>query len=130
KPDVVAPGTMVVSDRSQQWDSYGYYHPVDYEANTLTDQSVGTNTLRAFSIYVPANAIGVTLVVRTNINSPSPFPDTPIYARYNDNPSFTTYDVLGTNVVSLPPDGPLQTDTTLFYSVANPTHAAMSFDVE
>ncbi|MDB6109487.1 MAG: Peptidase and in kexin sedolisin [Pedosphaera sp.] len=130
KPDVVAPGTMVVSDRSQDWDTNSYYHPVDYEYSTLADQTVETNTLRAFSIYVPTNAISVTIVVHTNINSPSPFPDTPIYVRYNDNPTFTVHDALGTNAITLPPPAPLQTDTTLFYSIANPTKTAMKFDVE
>ena len=33
KPDVVAPGTFVVSTRSEQWDTNAYYNPTNYHYN-------------------------------------------------------------------------------------------------
>src|ERR1041385_5479438 len=44
KPDLVAPGTFVVSCRSAQWDEQAYYNPTNHHLLTLAAQTVeGTN---------------------------------------------------------------------------------------
>jgi len=50
KPDVVAPGTFVISDQSGQWDTNSYYNPVFYHYETYFNKTVVTNTLTPFSV--------------------------------------------------------------------------------
>ena len=38
KPDVVAPGTFVVSTRSEQWDEEAYYNPTNVYESGIADQ--------------------------------------------------------------------------------------------
>ncbi len=132
KPDVVAPGTMIISDASETWDTNAYYNPTNVAISTRTNQTVATNTMKRFSIFVPDNAVGVTISVQTNLDSPSPFPDVLIYARVDDFPNFTTFDAIATNIMFIPPAMPLANTLghTIFYGIANPTNQTMSFDVE
>ncbi|MDB6124021.1 MAG: Peptidase and in kexin sedolisin [Pedosphaera sp.] len=132
KPDVVAPGTFLVSARSGQWDTNAYYnHTTNYHYNTYFNQSVETNSLEPYSIFIPDNAIQVIIEVFSNERSPSPFPtNTPIYVRYGDNPTFATFDFKGTNRVSSPPDFAFNRETTLFYSIGNGTAQALHYDVQ
>ncbi len=93
KPDVVAPGSFVISTRSQQWDELAYYNPTNYSYNTFAGQIVNPNTPNNYSLSVPANAVGVVILVEANSNSPVPFPtNLPIYVRQVDFPSTNAYD--------------------------------------
>ncbi len=51
KPDVVAPGTFVVSTRSSQWDTNAYYNPTNVQTTTYTDQMVATNALIYYNVH-------------------------------------------------------------------------------
>ncbi|MGA2853708.1 MAG: LamG-like jellyroll fold domain-containing protein, partial [Verrucomicrobiota bacterium] len=108
KPDVAAPGTFVVSTRSAQWATNAYYNPTNYDDNTYTGQSVGVNGINYYSIFVPQNAVSVTVQIQRNKNSPNPMPAMPIYVSQYDYPDPTdpaTYDfVETTNEVLIPPD--------------------------
>jgi len=127
KPDVVAPGVFVVSTRSQQWDTNAYFNPTNYTYNTFQNQTVETNTLNNYDIFVPNNCVQLIIAV-TPI---TPQVDLPIYVRQSDIPTTTTYDVKGTGQVSLPPDHPLSpVGTTWFYSIGNPTNVTVSYDVQ
>ncbi len=130
KPDVVAPGTFVISDASTTWDQTAYYNPTNDTFNSITMQSVAPNTLTPFSIFVPANAVQLIITVLPNEQSPNPFPPLPIYLRQADVPTLTLFDHVGTNQVSLPPDFALSPGSTLFYSVGNPTAQTVNFDVQ
>ena len=132
KPDVVAPGVFVVSDRSRQWDTNSYYNPTNFHDDVFSSVTVGTNTLRPFSVLIPDNAVGLVVKITANLNSPFPMPDLPIFARFADNPTFTTFDLKGTNTLSLPPAYNLNLlrGTTLFYSVGNTWTQAVNVDVD
>ena len=109
KPDVVAPGTFVVSTRSSQWDQNAYYNPTNYYDNFALNQVVNTNHLNyyAFSDFgfvVKSNAVNVSL----SVYNASPAVDLPIYvslANYPNPPDATTYDFVRNNTVTIPPDG-------------------------
>jgi len=110
KPDVVAPGSFVVSTRSQQWDQQTYYSPTNYYDNVLIGQLVDTNGLNYYSFsdfgfVVKPNAVGVSL----QILNTSPFvSNMPIYVSLNNYPDPTdptTYDfVTSNNLAAIPPD--------------------------
>ena len=112
KPDVVAPGTFVVSTRptGSMWDQAAYYDPTNFDtAFSSYDLTVDTNTPAYGFANVPGNAVGVTIQVVPNNLSSTPFPTLPIYISAtgipdpNDN---TTYDfVTSNNIISIPPDG-------------------------
>ena len=105
KPDLVAPGTFVISTRSQQWDTNAYYNPTGHIIFVYQDVFVPTNDLYLDSIFVPANAVQLNLTVVPNTNSPVPFPKLPMYIRSDRSPT-NTDTVIGTNSVSVPPDLP------------------------
>jgi len=133
KPDVVAPGTFVVSTRSTTWDEAAYYNPTSHHYFSYTDQVVGSNAVNNYSLFLPANAVGFQITVTANQDSPVPFPGLPIFVRKADIPQLpATYDFVKTNVVSVPPDGGgvgANVGQNWYYSVGNVTTQDVSFDV-
>ena len=139
KPDVVAPGSFVVSTRSEQWDQNAYYNPTNYTYNEYINQTVdpsGQNNYPGF--YVPQNAVGVIIQILQNASSPSPFPTLPIYVSQNNYPVASnpaTYDfVTFSNELSIPPDGGpgylTQVQGLGFnYSIGNTTNISVSYDL-
>ena len=60
KPDVVAPGTFVISTRSAQWATNAYYNPTNDNVTTLSDLlQPHTQTDPPLQFFVFNNAIGV-----------------------------------------------------------------------
>jgi len=133
KPDVVAPGTFVVSTRSAQWDQAAYYNPTSYLSSVFNDEVVdpgGTN-LWLNAVFIPAAAVQVTITVVPDAGSPVPFPNLPIFVRQADFPTATNYDYVGTNQVSLPPDLALNpVNANWYFGVGNPTTQSVQFDVQ
>jgi subtilisin-like proprotein convertase family protein len=131
KPDLVAPGTMIISDASADWDTNAYYNPTNYSLNTNADNTVGgTNLLFMPPIFIPANAVGVTISVVTNFESDLPFPPMSIYASYTEQPAPS--DFVDTNFFEIPTNGfPLETNALLFFSVSRFgfTNQNVNFDV-
>ena len=126
KPDVVAPGVFVVSTRSTEWNEAGYYHPTNYTSNTQADRMVATNSLKLAQIFVPTNA--VVLSIRASSVDPANV-DLPIYVNPTTIPG--TNDILGTNVVVLPPDRALDpVGRSWFYSIGNPTNVPVHYDLQ
>ena len=99
KPDLVAPGTHVLSCRSQQWDTNSYYNPTNVVESYYANQSVAPGSVATFIYPVPANPDQMIITIHTNSASPSPFPDLPIHVALNQVPSTNT-DLLGSNQVS------------------------------
>jgi subtilisin-like proprotein convertase family protein len=146
KPDVVAPGTFVVSTRSQQWDEAAYYNPLSYAFNSYLNQTIGTNgLLNPYSISVPGNAIAVIVTMVPNAFSRVPFPtNMPIYVEYADQPpsppaippippvDFITWN----SGFSIPPDSggviagiqSVQNDF-FFFSVGNTNNFALNYNL-
>jgi subtilisin-like proprotein convertase family protein len=124
KPDLVAPGTFVVSTRSQQWDERAYYNPTNHHFDFIEDQEVATNTLEPYAIFVPDNT--VQLIIR--VFAPVPLP---IYVRQAATPTTNVFDARGTNIVFLPPDATLSPrDTFWNYAIGNPTNYPVPFAIE
>lgn len=132
KPDVVAPGTAVISTRSKQWDEEAYYNPTNHHFLTLSDQTIGTNNLTQYAIFLPDNAVAFRIAVAPNLDSPIPFPDIPIYVRRDAPPTKAAYDILRTNFVSVPPDmaglgGAV--GRSWYYAIGNPTPSEINIDL-
>ena len=115
KPDVVAPGTFVVSTRSEQWDQEAYYNPTNIYGSSIADVvSPGLPNeyqLSDFGFFVPNNAVSVAIQILPNSLSPTPWPlDMPIYVSLTDFPDpavSSTYDFsTAKDGVTIPPDGP------------------------
>jgi subtilisin family serine protease/subtilisin-like proprotein convertase family protein len=127
KPDVVAPGTWVVSTRSGQWDQGAYYsitNTFQFGFENLVLPVSSTN-LDQFADFVPEHTIGFTIQAIAK----DPVVDLPIYVRVGDQPTTTTYDFLGVNQVSVPPDLPLTPFGTYYYGVKNPTNVLVTYDI-
>src|ERR1035438_422908 len=121
KPDLIAPGTFVISTRSSQWDTNAYYNPTSHIVFIFRDILVTTNFMYLDSIFVPANAVQLNLTVVPNTNSPVPFPDLFMKVKQTGYPT-NTDPILGTNTVSLPPALPLSpVGVNWFYGISNRT---------
>ena len=147
KPDVVAPGSFVVSTRSQQWDEAAYYNPTNFYFESFDDQFVSANSQNNYSLslnFVPpnttfnSNIVGVNIFILPNADSPSPFPVLPVYVSHINFPDPaipTTFDfVTMSNQVSIPPDGGASylsqiQNGNLFYAVANTNSERVGFDI-
>ena len=141
KPDVVAPGTFVVSTRSSQWDQVAYYNPTNTSDDPYTDQIVDTNSPNSYpTVFVPDNAVAVVITITPNADSPTPFPILPIYVSQNDSPDPTdpnSYDFVSmNNTVSIPnPDGgsaylaQIQ-NGSINFTVADGTNFQVSYDLD
>jgi subtilisin-like proprotein convertase family protein len=133
KPDVVAPGTFVISTRSSQWDEKAYYNPTNYSFNFFTNQVVDPNTLNRYSLSIPANAVGAIITITANRFSPTPFPtNLPIYVRKVDFPTTNVSDfVTRSNGVSIPPNASIQTyqNSGFFFAVGNTNNFSVNYDL-
>jgi subtilisin family serine protease/subtilisin-like proprotein convertase family protein len=126
KPDVVAPGTFIVSTTEKDhWDQRAYYNPTNYHYDFITDQVVETNTLEPYAIFVPENAVQLIIRVFADV-------DLPIYVRQSAVPTTNNYQLLRTNIVSIPPDlaSLSPRDTFWNYAIGNPTSNEVSFAIE
>ncbi len=133
KPDVVAPGTFVVSTRSTTWDEAAYYNPTSHVVATFRNLIVQTNANFTNSLFLPFNAVGFSLTLRPNRNSPTPFPSLPIFVRRDAVPwPLATAEFIRTNSVQVPPDGGgvgANVDQYWHYIVGNSTTQNVSFDL-
>ncbi len=141
KPDVVAPGTFVISTRSSQWDitDYFYANPTNNFIQTYSNVIAQAHLLWA-SVFptIPNNTIGVSIQVDPNPDSPVPLPTLPIYAGLYTSPN--TYDFSTTvNPLMIPgnPDATFTIQDILNtegfwgfnYGVSNTTAEPISFNV-
>lgn len=125
KPDVVAPGTFVISTRSLTWDTTAYYSPITEDDTAFFGDIVETNSVFNYSVFVPCDA--TQLVITATAIAPTNTP-LPIYVRAGDFVQ-PPADLLGTNIVTLPGDAPLTpVDTDWFYGVGNPTNVPVQYN--
>jgi len=140
KPDVVAPGTFIVSTRSSQFDvqKYFYVNPTNTDTATYDGVIAEPDSLwvNGFPI-VPNNAIGVSITVTANADSPNPFPtNLPIYFSLLGSP-FPGSVFTANDQVNIPADGGLGiadilNSETLYgfnYGISNITSEPISFDL-
>lgn len=125
KPDVVAPGSMVLSTRSGQWTMPEFF--TDARHNRFENQVVSPGVLNNYSIYIPPEAQQLRIEIVPSRLGKS-VPALPVYMKYGDFP--TTNDFVTTNSLVLAPGNfPLQ-EGNLFYSIGNPTTKDIIFDLE
>jgi subtilisin-like proprotein convertase family protein len=134
KPDVVAPGTFVVSTRSGQWDEAAYYNPTSHQFAVYQDLLLSSNSVFNNAVFVPANAVQVNISVLPNFTVPSPTPDLQIYVRQSEVPTTNAgdYTFVRVNDVSMPPDGGPNLsprDTNWYYAIFNPNAQTVEYDL-
>src|SRR6266700_1510443 len=127
KPDVVAPGTFVVSTRSKTWDEMSYY--TSNRTQVALNLTLDTNALFSNVIFVPANAVQMTIHVATTALSPVPFPGLPIFVKKSDFPTPTSFDFVGTNQLVISGGSLNPLDTTWFYAVGNSSTQTVTFNL-
>ena len=131
KPDLVAPGTFVVSTtRKEAWDQKTYYSPTNFHRNTFVD-TVRPNEVLGDVISLPYNTVGPVTISATPLNLDV---DLPIYYRRRGGfPNTNLFDAIGTNSLVLQPGsgtnqyGPVP--SLRFYGIGNPTNRPIRFQV-
>jgi subtilisin-like proprotein convertase family protein len=142
KPDVVAPGTFVVSTSSQfndQWNTNAYYNPTNLLVTFYTYQVADSSALTYYNVQVPPNAEAVTIAISPNNLSPSPFPDLVIYCQQSGYPDPVNapnlIDIISyTNGVAIPPGGgkctiPLLQGNGFAFAVGVTNNATVNYDL-
>ena len=133
KPDVVAPGSFIISARSKGWQSSEQF--LDKQVNTISNQSAISNDLSSYPIFLREGTIEVEISLQTNVASPEVLPPLPIYAQF-DSPA-TTNNLVGYTSVRLADEesSPLRIDPEsfprlLYYSIGNTNDNPVSFDIQ
>ena len=140
KPDVVAPGTFVVSTRSTTWDEVTYYNPTNFHNQYLFDEIVATNSLNYYSLSdfgftARSNVVSISIQI---FNTRPNAPNMPIYVALNNFPNQTTHDFATiNNAVNIPvPDGGQSYLTSIInnngdfnFSIGNPTNVPVTYNL-
>jgi subtilisin-like proprotein convertase family protein len=119
KPDVVAPGTFIISTRSGQWDQGAYYNPTNFSFQTFHSLVVGSNSTFNSIIFVPDSTVELTI---------STFPSTPVSLGIDvTTPTFRT--VTGTGQLTVTP---IANEVGDFwsYTITNSTSQDVAFDLQ
>ncbi|HTX21011.1 MAG TPA: LamG-like jellyroll fold domain-containing protein [Candidatus Aquilonibacter sp.] len=138
KPDVVSPGTFIISTRSQEWDEQAYYYenPLNDDQQEYDDVVVGPDSLWANAFpFVPTNAIQVSITIGPSADSPDLYStNLSIWVGLETDtgyPYFTT-----SNVFSMPPDDPglpavfsSESFVGFNYGISNSTAGPVTFDL-
>jgi alpha-tubulin suppressor-like RCC1 family protein/subtilisin-like proprotein convertase family protein len=150
KPDVVAPGTFVVSTRSTNWDTTTYYNPTNYYHQYYSSlfggigpdtvgasPAVNSYDLNEFGFTALSNVISITIQVLPE--DPANVANMPVYVSVtNTTPDAGNSDFPpdNNNMASIPPDGGPNYLTSIFnnngqfyFSVGNPTNVPVTYDV-
>jgi subtilisin-like proprotein convertase family protein len=121
KPDLVAPGTFVVSTRSSTWQSPSNSFSVI--VNTVTNQIVKPGETNLYTIFIPDAGVELRIRTLTNSFSSGRLPPLFIHALDGFPPNGAGYR--GTNDVTFP-----VTSDIWFYSVGNTNNQAVRFDIQ
>ncbi|MEW6305193.1 MAG: putative Ig domain-containing protein [Verrucomicrobiota bacterium] len=122
KPDLVAPGTFVVGPVSSTWNSNAYYNPTTVvDVVRLTNVISFAGETNAFlPIFVPNNALSLTIELRANSASPSPMPIMEIYTNITSQPaSGGAANLAGTNLIVITNFGTNCSGDNWFYEIVN-----------
>jgi len=125
KPDVVAPGTFVVSTRSKDWkDPTVNTAPL---VSTFTDQQVAPNGVNPHNRFIPTDANQLNIRTLPNARSPNPFPALRIYGHTGAAPDPTVPgDFIGTGSALVP----VTPGTIYFYSIVNSNSFSVDYDLQ
>lgn len=126
KPDVVAPGTFVVSTRSSQWDTNAYYNPTNDYRTAFSDQVSANGENFYTALFVPQNAVQVSISVvpETNLSAPT------IYLWRGTDPRVDPPDPPQTNSITAPGDVPLSpVGANWTYAISNNVSQTVNYTV-
>ena len=133
KPDVVAPGSFIISALAKDWQSSEQF--LDRQVNTISNQVAISEDLPPYTIFLRERTIEVEISLQTNVASPEVLPSLPIYAQFDSPP--TTNNLVGYTSVRLTDEesSPLRIHPEslprwLYYSVGNPNGNPVSFDIQ
>ncbi len=126
KPDIVAPGTFIVSTWSS--DAPDASESIETEAIWLEDQPFRSDELTYYSYRIPANSRTVTVeIMNGNIPVDPNVLSLPIYAAYNTIP--TSEDLVGNAAFATPGDIDLQAGQILNYAILNQTGDDQTYSI-
>ena len=139
KPDLVSPGTFVVSTRSSEWDTNAYYNVTNDVGFYDADQTVTTNFPEYYNVSVPENTVAVIITIIPNNVSPSPFPtNIPIYCQQSGYPDPVNapgaIDIISNNVVTIPAGNgnctiPLLQGNGFDFAIGDPSSGPINYDL-
>ncbi|MBM3846828.1 MAG: hypothetical protein FJ405_11170, partial [Verrucomicrobia bacterium] len=121
KPDVVAPGSFIVSTRSSDWTDPAFIVQVD--PSVLRDETVGPRSSIGYRAVGPPDSVRLAVRAIPNARSPKPFPKMIVTASLNAPPP--PYTHIGTNYVRVDQAGL----TNLYINIENPLDQEVSFDL-
>ena len=132
KPDVVAPGTFVVSTRSANWAGvYNLTNTFYYVPQNPLFPYVDTNYSETFQLPIPISTVGLTITIERNgYSSPIPFPNLDMYLSSQPNPGPGNFDFESTNNTFTVPPSYLQTLATngfIYVTVVDTTTNEVDF---
>ncbi len=126
KPDVVAPGSFLVSTRSTQMT--GNEILSQNIVNVIQNQLMNAGTTNFYNVFVPNNGYRLRVRIAPNLNSPDPLPVFLIHARLDEPP--TSGDLISSsNVAVIPLIPPIQPGEWS-YSIANTNTFDVNVDVQ
>lgn len=128
KPDVVAPGSFIISTRATNWVSPEQF--LNVVANTISNQTAIPGELTPYVIFAPNQVTEIEISIERNEASPDSLPRLPIYATFGA--TATTNNLVGFTSVTINEEdsSPLTLQPgVLSYSIGNPIDEPISFDV-
>jgi subtilisin-like proprotein convertase family protein/subtilisin family serine protease len=130
KPDVVAPGTFVVSTRSKDWESPGQLFSTNL--STRVGISVNPGDIYPTLLFIPNDGVRVELKIVPNEDVPIELPDLPLYV--SQAGFATTNDFAGYNEIALTPDAEepltLTPGSIYYFGIGNESETTVAFDLE
>jgi subtilisin-like proprotein convertase family protein len=139
KPDVVAPGTFVISTRSTTWDEVTYYNPTNFYHNSITGETVNTNSLNYYSLSdfgftAKSNIVSLTIQIFNPVPNVT---NMPIYVSTTTFPNASNCDFsTAKNSVNIPLDSPpnylaqiVNNGGDFNFSVGNPTNVPVKYNL-
>lgn len=130
KPDVVAPGSWVVSTRSQQWDTNSYYNPQYHQQTVLSQVELAPNDAYYDGVFIPADAQELRIYIVTNRFSPRTLPPLPICLKAGTWPEDPATDCQWSGLGSLTiPISDAEREQDLYFAIRNNTAQSLNFDV-
>ncbi len=103
KPDVMAPGSMIISGRSTTWDETNYYSSAVTSISTYSNLVLTAGSTSSFAIFLPDGTTNLTVEVLDTASNPAlPIPGIEIYTNQTTaNPSTSIVNLFGNTPMSI-----------------------------
>ncbi len=130
KPDVVAPGSFLVSTRSGDWDTNSYYNPTNISVRFYTNFVLKAGKTNFFAISIPDNAVEFWIdALRTSPEVP-PLPTLLIYTNTAPRPSTNAAFFAATNSLHVNhTDDGFERSVEWFYDFVNTNSVDVTYSV-